>query len=452
MTLRPKAHSTALALVALAFIAACNADDISTSRGAGAEARRSVYTPLRLPQATIDDRFDALTRSVPGFGGLFYDANGRLTIYVKDPSTLAPASRSAVASFLAQERGGHRAEQAAIDVANAAVLPATYDFHELLAFYRSVVLPAVPTITGITSGDIDETKNRIVIGVGSADLIAAVQARVAKLGAPAGMVEIKEVPPTTVNSLLTDRLRPVPGGAHIYRLTATDSIYCTLGFNFVRYPGTIGDTVATDRYFVTASHCSSSRNSLDYSDSYQHGDIVANEWGDPAAFTNSYTSTCPVGKLCRFADASVYRYNDPSLDDQNHVALAGIGSLSFTGVATITSVDSPPVGYTVNMIGAKSGRRYATVEATCEDVFNIAGWTNGALLCQGRAAYFSQDGDSGAPVIELFGDGTAWAVGIHWGNYTSAGVLHSRFSPMNNVLNELYTRLPGSPYFSPVQY
>jgi len=218
----------------------------------------------------------------------------------------------------------------------------------------------------------------------------------------------------------------------------------------VALPG--GDTVATDRYFVTASHCSSSRNSLDYSDSYQHGDIVANEWGDPAAFTNSYTSSCPVGKLCRFADASVYRYNDPSLDDQNHVALAGIGSLSFTSVATITSVDSPPVGYTVNMIGAKSGRRYATVEATCEDVFNIAGWTNGALLCQGRAAYFSQDGDSGAPVIELFGDGTAWAVGIHWGNYTSGGVLHSRFSPMDNVLNEFYTRLPGSPYFSPVQY
>jgi len=58
------------------------------------------------------------------------------------------------------------------------------------------------------------------------------------------------------------------------------------------------------------------------------------------------------------------------------------------------------------------------------------------LLCQARASYTGGTGDSGAPVVERFGDGsTAWGVGIHW-SHTQSG--DSWFSPLYSALNELY--------------
>jgi hypothetical protein len=75
-----------------------------------------------------------------------------------------------------------------------------------------------------------------------------------------------------------------------------------------------------------------------------------------------------------------------------------------------------------------------------------AGRTAG--LCQGKASYTSVDGDSGAPVVTAFGDGTAWATGLNWGHSAT----NAWFSSMDAVLNEFYSRLPNSPYLSPVVY
>jgi hypothetical protein len=101
------------------------------------------------------------------------------------------------------------------------------------------------------------------------------------------------------------------------------------------------------------------------------------------------------------------------------------------------------------MIGAISGRRSGVVTAACVDVWNVTNptWMNGRYLCQAKANYSSQGGDSGAPVLTPFGDGTAWATGIHWG---SQNATTKWFSPMDNVLNEFYLRLAGNPYLSPV--
>jgi hypothetical protein len=100
------------------------------------------------------------------------------------------------------------------------------------------------------------------------------------------------------------------------------------------------------------------------------------------------------------------------------------------------------------MIGAASGRRSGTVQSTCVDVWGIDGWTNGRFLCQGKANYYSQNGDSGAPVVTAFGDGTAWATGLHRGNNGN----DRWFSSMDDVLYEFYSRLPGNPIVSPVVY
>ncbi|HSE52886.1 MAG TPA: hypothetical protein VLB00_11915, partial [Gemmatimonadales bacterium] len=113
------------------------------------------------------------------------------------------------------------------------------------------------------------------------------------------------------------------------------------------------------------------------------------------------------------------------------------------------AVQPPEAGYSVNMIGSASGRRSGTVQSVCVDVWGITGWTSGRLLCQGKSNYVSTGGDSGAPVITAFGDGTAWATGLHWGSNVAGD---RWFSSMDAVLWEFYQRLSGNPYLSPVVY
>ncbi len=401
---------------------------------------------------TIDERYAALADEIPDFGGLFYDQAERLNVYLKD-TTAGDRSRPQLAAFLTREQGGRHPELVAARLSNMRILRGKYNFRELLTLYRNSILPSIADLPTVTITDIEDSRNDIVIGVSSPEAIETVQSRVRAAGSPSGLVRVTIEPPVRINSLLTDSLRPIPGGAYIFRLTGTDSIRCTMGYNLVKYLGSLDDTVATDRYFVTASHCSSARNSLDYSQFYQHGGYIGAESGDPSAFTNSYTSACPTGKLCRWADASLFTYVDPSLANLGKVAYTGLGSLSFSGFATVTAVQGPAMGYTVNMVGAASGRTFGTVTLVCADATNISGWTNGDLLCQDRATYTSQDGDSGAPVISLFSDSTAWAAGLHWGNHFNNGVFqYSWFSPMDELLGEFFDLLPGHPNLVPVQY
>jgi len=74
---------------------------------------------------TLNDRFAQLADEVPGFGGLFYDENGRLTVFLTDPSTQDEA-RDGISRFLRERvvgRGPGAAEVAA-QVAGMRVLEA----------------------------------------------------------------------------------------------------------------------------------------------------------------------------------------------------------------------------------------------------------------------------------------------------------------------------------------
>jgi hypothetical protein len=87
--------------------------------------------------------------------------------------------------------------------------------------------------------------------------------------------------------------------------------------------------------------------------------------------------------------------------------------------------------------------------ASTPAIWGITGWTGGRFLCQGKSNYVSTGEDSGAPVITAFGDGTAWATGLHWGSNVAGD---RWFSSMDAVLWEFYERLSGNPYLSPVVY
>jgi len=440
MRIRNKPVVVGMVLIIAAFATACE-KDAPAEPLANRTARAASIIQAPKTWRTLDEKYADLADSVPGFGGLFYDADGQLTVYMKNPSAFGVSTRTRLASLVRAQRGNH----ALPGDNNMNVLRGQYDFRELLTYYRTVVLPAIPKIEGITTSDIDEMQNRIVVGVSSQDLVSAATSRLADLPLPARLVQVIVEPPARKETTLDDYLRPVPGGAHIVRNDGTYDYNCTLGYSLTK---SLGDTVETARYFVTNSHCTAQRNALDYTQMRQAGYYIGSEIGDPATFDNSYTSSCPVTFVCRFADAALFLYDSASYADQGRVAFPALNSTTFSIYLTITSVQSPAAGYAVNMIGSASGRRSGTTVSTCVDVWNITGWTNGWLLCQGKANYTSAGGDSGAPVIEAHGDGTAYAIGLHWGSNGS----DRWYSPMDNVLQEFYTRLSGSPYVSPVTY
>ena len=393
---------------------------------------------------TMDEHYAEIADSVPGFGGIFYDSVGRLTVYSTTPSAFNAVARQRVAGLVRARHGGRPMP----GDNSLQVLRGSYNYRDLLTTYRQSVLPLIPLIAGVTTSDIDETRNRIVVGVRDHTFLAGARQQLSMRGLPSNVIDVVVMPPAQLSASLTDQLRPVPGGAYI-EINSTNA--CTMGYNLIRHVGGAGDTAATTRYFVINSHCSSQRNAPDLSQVRQVGGYIGREIGDPAAFTNSYTSACPAGYQCRWADASLFEYDSPTLSDHGRIAFPStLGSLVFTGYMTITSVQMPMAGYTVNMIGSASGRRSGLVTSTCTDVWSITGWTNGRLLCQGGANYVAVKGDSGSPVITAFGDWTAWATGLHWGVNAKSGT--AWFSSMDAVLSEFYDRLPGNPYLSPVTY
>lgn len=443
----------AFCAIAASTLTACNTSDpLSPPTGRGV----AVSLPAQLAPSsmfTIDDEFAEIADSVPGFGGLYFDQSGSLTVVMQEPqsfSTQLSRLERAIARTKARRHGSKHSRD--LEISGARVVAGAFSFRQLLSEYRGPLLHALPNIVGLVSTDIDEVRNRIVVGILTDANVTDARRVLVEMGVTSSMVDIVQSSAPTSNSLLADPLRPVPGGARIKTSVYPSWKPCTLGFNLLKYMGTFEDTVATGRYFVTASHCSSTQWSLDYSQNFQGGSFAATEVGDYYGFSGA---PCTAGKVCRYSEASLYKYYADSItSDDGRVAFpTSIGDTSFTSYKTITSTDSPYTGMSVHMIGATSGRRSGNVTASCIDVYNVSGWGNKGLLCQCKASYFGTNGDSGAPVITLYGDGTVSATGLHWGNVTQNGTFqYSYFSPMYSVLYDFFYNIPGAQNFSPVVY
>lgn len=448
MVARPLPSQTGLRRIGLASllcIAACQDLPPAPSRVSVRpnEASRSISAASAV--RTIDDDFGDLADRVPGFAGMFYDEQGRLTIYTTKGS-LNALDRSRVLDMLRRHHPGR--PQPAAEVDDAVVLPAAHDYRQLLSVYRGPLRNLFIKVDGLVSTDIDESQNRIAVGV--SDSAAASRARelFAANGFASDFVVVEVVGVTTPNSSLTDPLRPVPGGAAMF-LGSYNGVPCTQGFNLVKYMGTFSDTIATARYFTTASHCTSSQWSTDYSQAFQGGSFYASEIGDPAGFI---VPPCDSGHVCRYTDGSLFQFYADSVTSRDG-SVADTATLTFSSYVTMVDTPTPYDGEIVHMIGATSGRRRGTIISSCVNVFNITGWGNKELLCQTKSSYFSQNGDSGAPVIALYTGTTGGALGLHWGNNTTNG--HFNFSwssPMYSVLEDFYYGVPGSPNLSPVVY
>lgn len=161
---------TLAAFVSTLLGAACesNTSDSAITPMVKASQTETLQPPSML--RTIDDDFAALAEEVPGFGGMYFDTDGVLTIQLVNPEALAFARPKVVALLERGIRWGPgRTNQRAAVAREMRTVRARFDYRQLVSLYRTEVVPLMGTTEGITMTDIDERQNRIVVGVKDAD-------------------------------------------------------------------------------------------------------------------------------------------------------------------------------------------------------------------------------------------------------------------------------------------
>ena len=294
--------------------------------------------------------------------------------------------------------------------------------------------PVVLALPGTVFADNDEANNQLLFGVENAAAIPAVRNALDRLGIPTSAYTIEVTEPIHALATLRDRWRPTQAGIQI-----NFGIYiCSLGFN--------ADD-ATQRSFITASHCTDHQGGVEGTQYFQPTSsvdptVIATEVEDPTYFRGG---ACPQGRKCRYSDASRELYSSSVSSTRGAIAKtsgANNSSLSVTGTFTVTAQDNTTthfaIGTTVNKVGRTTGWTQANVTNTCVNT-NVFG-SNVALLCQTfvrnpGGAVVVGGGDSGAGVFRITSQSNVQLVGILWGGNGSG--TEFVFSPFKQIRDEI---------------
>jgi hypothetical protein len=408
--IHPRTVLRTLAMAAAILGAGCTDDSGPTAPSSPAGA------PLisKVQQVPSDDP-NALGRSVAGFGGFFFDADGRPTVYLTDPGRRRLAER-ALAPFL-QAHG--------LSPSQLAVRRGDFDYSRLESWFTEVA-PAALAVPGSVFADLDEASNRLRIGVEHAAALTGVRQVLAARGVPATAAIVEQTEPIRYAATLRNKVRPVLGGLQI---NFTQFI-CTLGFNAVR---------SGVNSFVTASHCSAKQGGVQSTLYYQplsttSNSFIGTEVSDPAYLSG--IAGCPAGRRCRFSDAARAKYASGvsfTLGRLEKTTGANNGSVTIGGSFAIGSEGGGSVGNTANKVGRTTGWSQGKITNTCVTV-NVSG-TSITQLCQNLVSARVGAGDSGSPVFLGANNATVKLAGILWGSNPSGTSFV--YSPMSGIEKDL---------------
>jgi hypothetical protein len=372
---------------------------------------------------SIDERFAELAQQVPGFGGMFYDESGQLSMYlVESQIGRQQQAKTAVTTLLGDDAR----------IASAGkiqIIPGQYDYLQLSDWHarmRADILAA----PGVNLLDLDEASNRLRVGIESEQALGLVEKQLAALGIPREAVNIEVTEPIQFAATLRDRRRPLVGGLQIN----FGNFLCTLGFIATR---------AQTQGMVTNSHCTNVQGGTEgtvYHQPVASGTTnrIGQELADPAYFTGA---PCPAGRRCRYSDSSFARIPHPSgpavTVSRGLIArTTGLGSITIAGTnpnyRVVSEAAFPLAGEVLNKVGRTTGWSQGTVAATCVST-NVSG-TNITQLCQDFVNARVGPGDSGSPVFRIINSPAARDVrlyGVLWGGNTSG--TQFVFSAMSNM-------------------
>jgi len=376
---------------------------------------------------TPDDLEAAAARRLPGYGGFFVGADGTAYVYFRQGSAFPGVT--ALASVL----GGQRADFLGRHIRSLRVLQGQYGFDELAGFRDRLI--ASPDVHDLRLVDIDETVNRLRIGIRPGASIGAWVEKLGSLGVPreAVIVEHREAP--VAAATLGDVVRPTLGGSHLQFIPPGNPFggtSCTLGFN------ARNNQNSAIAYFVTNSHCSGTMGQVNSDVFHQPygaaGNPIGVETVDPPF--NLVDPACPPGYLCRRSDALLGTYNSGIQVSLNLARTTGYGSIVLASNPFVVSgylrdVDLF-VGRSLDHIGNSSGWQPGTVTNTC--VHGGNGPPGKWFVCEYGVASPNLSGDSGGPVFAVAPDGTVWLAGIlRAGN----GLDFYTFSTFESIRSEL---------------
>jgi hypothetical protein len=446
-------------LAYVGLIAACQPDRATVPQ-TRTGPRYSAASILGAHWARPDDVLSAIGDQLPGFGGLYEDSTG-IVVFLTDPPSQQLRAEQAIRPILAQSDGSGHFLLARLANAPIRFRQGQHTFAELQQWKRALYGHQIPT--GTVEVGIDKRTNRLLVGVSRKEAATAWGHLVSIERVPNTAIHIEEMETPVPNVTVQSQVRPTSGGTQIIESGPNRNRTCTLGANVTLPYASPGDL-----FFLTASHCSDVMWGSDGPGTWYQSlittghDIATVEAMDPVPVTNGgspypggFSISCPSGKLCRWSDATLVRYSDPSLGSLGKVAVAT--SVLYPNVATILSFKqygTPRCFYCPAGPIYKTGRTTGTTQGSGNTVdvdffpdsaaYAAVGVTirgNWVMISQTRQSSMVADGgDSGAPVF-LYDSNTdftnPWLLGIyHAGN--CSGCSGNRYiSGLANVANDL---------------
>jgi hypothetical protein len=404
-----------------------------------------------------DDQLALVAEQIPDFGGLFFDEEGMLNVFLLEPSPNREGEvLEAVTAVFGDDilRRGHRPErdengniipQLDTQQTTLKLIQGAFAIPQLLQTYDE--LDSVLGIEGVVFTDLDEERNRLAIGVEDEAAFERVQQALGELGVDRSMVIVEfDEADILYSHTIRGSFRPTVGGIQIRNAGGGQ---CTMGFNATR--GGV-------RGFVTNSHCTIIQGGVEATTFFQPTvsgeNFIATETADPTyklgffpfgSFVHGFY--CPPLRRCRVSDSAFARYTSGVTSDLGRIArvtgvgTTGGGSGSITinhdnATYTVVSKTSyPVVGEILDKIGRTTGHTYGKVIKTCQRR-NVKD-TNFTMLCQDRVRAGVAPGDSGSPVFKWSFGGNVSLYGVLWGG-NSAGTEFA-FSAIWNLQKDLGT-------------
>lgn len=131
-----------LAAVAIATALATIGGVALSTQAAAAAARQAPFQPgLRQTEAmTLDEQLLEIARQDSAFGGMFFDEDGRLTMYVRDDVLAAPSGFGRLAGMTLTIESTFRDHpmMAAAETQRVNVLPAQFSFIDLYGWNQAM--------------------------------------------------------------------------------------------------------------------------------------------------------------------------------------------------------------------------------------------------------------------------------------------------------------------------
>jgi hypothetical protein len=143
--------------VTVLFLASCS-DDMPTATP-GDVAPEPAFSAQPGHQSMAD-----LARAVPGFGGLYVEADGTPTVWMRNSN--ARVAAPAIQAFLRRQ---------GFDVSNVRTRSADFEWQELESWFDAAS-NALFEVPGVVFVDLDESRNRVTIGVEAAHVTGRARA------------------------------------------------------------------------------------------------------------------------------------------------------------------------------------------------------------------------------------------------------------------------------------